>query len=78
MENTLDNLDLKNFVNYLPRRKRGNGGKSKGLRKAKRAKGVIESHITNGIVYYYYRRGTAPPIYLGSAEKILKQCKLAT
>lgn len=67
---TRDPLDLDNFVNFLPNRRRGDKPPVKNIRKPKRKKGVIETRVTNGQTYYYYRRGTDKPVYLGTAEKI--------
>lgn len=77
MENiTSDDLDIEKLLKKIPKRRRGRAGRKKGLTTAAP---VIEVYkIIRGKKYYWYRRGTDPPIYLGSAEKILKQCKLAT
>ena len=35
----------------------------------------LEPRTVNGKTYWYYRRGIDPPIYLGTADTILKKVK---
>lgn len=46
--------------------------KKRAYKARKKAKAHIEPRTSNGQTYYWYRRGTDKPIYLGSAETILK------
>jgi hypothetical protein len=52
---------------------------SKTPRTKKRIRRIADPHLEgrkiNGSLYYYYRRGIDKPIYLGSADAILRAVK---
>lgn len=73
-------LNIENLPQVKTRFSFGAGLRVQGVAKTKRkkrnlAKAHLQGRMRNGIVYYYYRRGTDKEIYLGSAETILSMVR---